>query len=141
MARDAGANKVYLTSAAPPIRYPNIYGIDIPTRKELVAYERDEEQIAKILGCDWVVYQRLGDLEDSVRESGDCPEHDYETSCFSGTYVTGENINDEYFAKLHDLRNDSAKETRLKESTNGLPPGSHDGCENLSNDKRVRKVG
>lgn len=142
MARDAGANKVYLTSAAPPIRYPNIYGIDIPTRKELVAYERDEEQIAKILGCDWVVYQRLGDLEDSVRESGECPEHDYETSCFSGTYVTGENIDDEYFAKLHNLRNDSAKETRRRESTtNGLPPGSHDGCENLSNDKRVRSVG
>lgn len=74
MARDAGANKVYLTSAAPPIRYPNIYGIDIPTRKELVAYERDEDQIAKVLGCDWIVYQRLGDLEDSVRECGEDQE-------------------------------------------------------------------
>jgi amidophosphoribosyltransferase len=72
MARDAGANKVYLTSAAPPIRYPNIYGIDIPTRTELVAYERNEEQIAQILGCDWIIYQNLQDLEDSVREAGEC---------------------------------------------------------------------
>ena len=74
MARDAGANKVYLTSAAPPIRYPNIYGIDIPTRHELVAYERNEDEIAEKLGCDWVLYQRLGDLEDSVREAGECPD-------------------------------------------------------------------
>jgi amidophosphoribosyltransferase len=71
MARDAGANKVYMTSAAPPIRYPNIYGIDIPTRHELVAYERNESEIAKELGCDWIVYQRLNDLEDSVNEAGD----------------------------------------------------------------------
>ena len=71
MAREAGANKVYLTSAAPPIRYPNIYGIDIPTRQELVAYERNEDQIAKKLGCDWVLYQRLNDLEQSVRECGE----------------------------------------------------------------------
>ena len=74
MARDAGAKKVYLTSAAPPIRYPNIYGIDIPTRKELVAYERNEDGVSKELGCDWVVYQRLCDLEDSIREAGECPE-------------------------------------------------------------------
>lgn len=74
MAREAGANKVYFSSAAPPIRYPNIYGIDIPTREELVAYERNEDQIAKKLGCDWIVYQRLNDLEESVREAGECPE-------------------------------------------------------------------
>lgn len=55
MAREAGAKNVYFTSAAPPIRYPNIYGIDIPTSQELVAYERNEEEIAEHLGCDWVV--------------------------------------------------------------------------------------
>mmetsp|Transcript_27629 Transcript_27629/g.58386 ORF Transcript_27629/g.58386 Transcript_27629/m.58386 type:complete len:534 (-) Transcript_27629:255-1856(-) len=136
MARDAGANKVYLTSAAPPIRYPNIYGIDIPTRHELVAYKRNEEEIAAKLGCDWVVYQRLDDLEDSVRESGECLDQAYESSCFSGTYVTGETINDPYFKKLHALRNDDAKLKKL-ESTGaaqaGLPPGSHEGCENLTN--------
>jgi amidophosphoribosyltransferase len=66
MARDAGAKKVFFSSAAPPIRYPNIYGIDIPTRQELVAYERNEEEIAKVIGCDWIVYQDLKDLESSV---------------------------------------------------------------------------
>ncbi|KAL3783997.1 hypothetical protein ACHAWO_000369 [Cyclotella atomus] len=147
MARDAGANKVYLTSAAPPIRYPNIYGIDIPTRTELVAYERNEEQVAQILGCDWIIYQNLKDLEDSVREAGECsgeafPQH-YESSCFSGQYVTGEDIDSEYFSKLHDLRNDTAQEKRrtaVLDSTGSaaLPPGSHHGCENLSNDKRTR---
>ena len=144
MARDAGARKVYLTSAAPPIRYPNIYGIDIPTSTELVAHGRDEGEIAKKLGCDWVIYQRLGDLEDSVREAGGLgPGQDYESSCFSGRYVTGEDVGDEYFAKLHDLRNDGAKTAKRLSSTGagsglggGLPPGSHDGCENLSNDKR-----
>ena len=67
MARDAGAKKVFFCSAAPPIRYPNIYGIDIPTRQELIAYERDEEEIAAKIGCDWVVYQDLKDLEDSIK--------------------------------------------------------------------------
>lgn len=139
MAREAGANKVYLCSAAPPIRYPNIYGIDIPTRQELVAYERNEEEIAKKLGCDWVLYQRLNDLEQAVRDAGECPEQAYESSCFSGNYVTGETINDPYFQKLFALRNETAKKERL-ESTGaaqaGLPPGSNHGCENLSNDKR-----
>jgi len=141
MAREAGANKVYLCSAAPPIRFPNIYGIDIPTRQELIAYERNEEEIAKKLGCEWVVYQRLKDLEESVREAGECPDQEYESSCFSGTYVTGETIKDPYFQKLFALRNDAAKLKRLESSgavQAGLPPGSNDGCENLSNDKRTR---
>lgn len=137
MARDAGANKVYIASAAPPIRYPNIYGIDIPTRTELVAFERNEDEIAKKLGCDWIVYQDLNDLENAVRECGECSQQAYESSCFSGIYVTGESIKDPYFSKLHELRNDTAKLKR-QESTGAsqLPPGSHDGCENLSNDKR-----
>jgi len=67
MARDAGAKKVFFSSAAPPIRYPNIYGIDIPTREELIAYGREEEEIAAKIGCDWVIYQDLKDLEESVR--------------------------------------------------------------------------
>ena len=64
----------------------------------------------------------------------------YESSCFSGSYVTGEKIGDEYFTKLHDLRNDSAKVKQLESTgaaTVGLPPGSNEGCENLSNDKRT----
>lgn len=67
---------------------------------------------------------------------------EYETSCFSGIYVTGANINDEYFSKLHELRNDNAKLKRDERdpSQEGMPPGSHDGCENLSNDKRVQDL-
>jgi amidophosphoribosyltransferase len=75
MARDAGAKKVYFASAAPAIRYPNIYGIDIPTRNELVAYEREEAEIAAHLGCEWIEYQDCSDLEESVRSisSPECP--------------------------------------------------------------------
>jgi amidophosphoribosyltransferase len=92
MARDAGANKVYLTSAAPPIRYPNIYGIDIPTRTELVAYERNEEEIAEILGCDWIMFQHLTDLEDSVREAGELdgevhPQGEFQVFCFYHSFL------------------------------------------------------
>lgn len=149
MARDAGAKKVFFTSAAPPIRFPNIYGIDIPTREELIAYERNEEQIAEKMGCDWVVYQDLKDLEESVT----CllpPGHslrEFDTSCFSGEYVTGERIGDAYFTKLYDLRNDTAKQERhgstaasiRSMSTSSLvrtAQQSNDGCESMSNDRR-----
>ena len=95
MARDAGAKKVYFCSAAPPIRYPNIYGIDIPTRQELVAYERDEKEIAEVIGADWIVYQRMNDLEDAVKEcipEGAKGPEEFDNSCFTGTYVTGEKV-------------------------------------------------
>jgi len=155
MARDAGANKVYFTSAAPPIRYPNIYGIDIPTMRELVAYERDEEQIAKHIGCDWIIYQDLKDLEASVSTTAppDQPLEKFDTSCFSAKYVTGETIGDEYFTRLHKLRNDAAQEERrgapLKDSqsrssmtgTMHSAPQSMDGCEPVSNDKRQNVTG
>ena len=138
MARDAGAKKVFFCSAAPPIRYPNIYGVDIPTRQELIAFERDEEDIARKIGCDWIVYQDLVDLEDSVKGVAEtaqlAPRHavqQFDTSCFSGTYVTGEQIGDDYFTKLHALRNDDAKQER----NNGKKPAqSGDGCEILNND-------
>jgi amidophosphoribosyltransferase len=148
MARDAGAKNVYFTSAAPPIRFPNIYGIDIPTRNELIAYGRNEEEIAKEIGCDWVLYQDLKDLEDAVREStpigGSVPQT-FDTSCFSGEYVTGETIDDEYFTMLHNLRNDKAKREKRDreletvdedESPTKKPEQSNDGCESMSNDKR-----
>ena len=153
MARDAGARKVYFCSAAPAIRFPNIYGIDIPTRQELIAYERTEAEIAKKIGCDMVVYQDLSDLEDSVREAAapgttvNIPKFD--TSCFSGIYVTGESIQDAYFDRLHAERNDGAKEQRKRGvDANGdvgtpakKPMASHDGCESVSNDKRTGKQG
>lgn len=147
MARDAGARKVYFCSAAPPIRYPNIYGIDIPTRTELVAYERDEEEVAKKLGCEWVVYQDLPDLEDAVRESATTTDFaSFDSSCFSGIYVTGEKIGDSYFDRLYDRRNETAKQKRngggeehLHSSRHAskLPLQSNDGCESVNNDTRT----
>jgi len=144
MAREAGARKVYLVSAAPPIRYPNIYGIDIPTREELIAYNRDEEAISKIIGCDWIVYQDLKDLEDSVSECCS-PEkeviYNFDTSCFSGKYVTGESIGDKYFERISMLRNDDAKQKR-ENGGNGdrKSQSSHNGCESVSNDKRLSTI-
>ncbi|CAM9824962.1 unnamed protein product [Ascophyllum nodosum] len=106
MARDAGALKVYLTSAAPPVRYANVYGIDIPTQTELVAYNRTPEQVAEKTGADWVLYQELEDLEAAVREvNPDIPRFD--SSCFSGEYLTGD-ITEEYLSHLHATRNDEA---------------------------------
>jgi amidophosphoribosyltransferase len=89
MARDAGANKVFFASAAPPVRYPNVYGIDMPTRSELIATGRDEEQIAREIGADLVIYQDLGALCDAVRAVNPTLR-EFETSCFDGRYVTGD---------------------------------------------------
>lgn len=112
MALEAGAKKVYFSSAAPPIRFPNIYGIDLPTQEELIAYGRTEEEIARLIGCEWVVYQDLKDLEESVRSAipKDHEQFDgFDCSTFSGEYITGERMGDSYFTKLHALRNDAAK--------------------------------
>jgi amidophosphoribosyltransferase len=109
MARDAGASKVYLASAAPPVRFPNVYGIDMPSAEELVAHDRTEEEVQQILGCDWLIYQDLADLEDAV--SG--PKHKvthFDSSCFDGKYVTG--IEPGYFDRIKQQRSDEAKKTR-----------------------------
>jgi amidophosphoribosyltransferase len=109
MARDAGARKVYLASAAPPVRYPNIYGIDMPSVEELVAHDRSEDEIQAILGCDWLIYQDLKDLEDAVSGPKHAIEH-FDSSCFNGQYVTG--IDPGYFERVQKLRSDDAKKTR-----------------------------
>jgi amidophosphoribosyltransferase len=98
MAREAGANKVYLASAAPPVRFPNVYGIDMPTRGELIATGRSEDEIAQALGADAVVYQELDALVAAVR-AGNPALRDFETSCFDGRYITGD-VTTEY---LHDV--------------------------------------
>ncbi|WP_394001112.1 amidophosphoribosyltransferase [Luteimonas sp. WGS1318] len=109
MARDAGAKKVYLASAAPPVRHPNIYGIDMPSVDELVAHNRTEKEIEAFLGCDWLIYQDLADLESAV-SGPKFPERRFDSSCFSGEYVTG--IEPGYFERLQQLRNDDAKKKR-----------------------------
>ncbi len=109
MAREVGARKVYLASAAPPVRYPNVYGIDMPSTEELVAHGRSEAEIEKLLGCDWLIYQDIADLEEAV--SG--PKRKvtrFDSSCFTGEYVTG--IEPGYFERLRQLRSDEAKRKR-----------------------------
>ncbi|MGQ7843558.1 amidophosphoribosyltransferase [Granulosicoccus sp. 3-233] len=107
MARDAGANKVYMASAAPPVRYPNVYGIDMPAAEELIAHERTSEEIEKVIGADWLVYQELEDLIEAVRYDKHPIEH-FETSCFSGDYITGD-VDREYLESLEKQRSDNAK--------------------------------
>jgi len=109
MAREAGARKVYLASAAPPVRYPNIYGIDMPSSEELVAHGRTEDEIEKLLGCDWLIYQDLSDLENAVAGPKH-PGRKFDSSCFSGEYVTG--IDPDYFQRIQQLRSDEAKKSR-----------------------------
>jgi amidophosphoribosyltransferase len=106
MAREAGARKVYLASAAPPVRHPNVYGIDMPAASELVAFNRSEAEVQAVLGCDWLIYQDLDDLIDAVRGRTEGPEQ-FDTSCFSGDYVTG--IEPDYFEGLERQRSDGAK--------------------------------
>jgi hypothetical protein len=98
MARDAGAAQVFFSSAAPPVRFPNVYGIDIPTKSELIANGRNEPEIARIIDADWVVYQCLDDLKQATKEISEWPQNvTFEASVFDGKYVTGD-IGEEYFA-------------------------------------------
>ena len=110
MAREAGARKVYMASAAPAVRYPNVYGIDMPTPNEFVAYNRTEEQIARQIGADMLIYQRLEDLVQSARE-GNQFINDFDCSVFDGKYVTGD-IDDSYLERLSFNRSDQMKQQR-----------------------------
>ena len=109
MAREAGAKQVFFASAAPPVRYPNIYGIDMPSSAELVASGRSESEIETLLGADWLVYQDLEDLVASVAE-GNEKLSTFDTSCFSGEYVTG--VEPTYLDQLEFARSDEAKDQR-----------------------------
>jgi amidophosphoribosyltransferase len=102
MARDAGARKVYLASAAPPVRYPNVYGIDMPTASELVAHDRTVEEIREIIGCDALIYQ---DIDGMKRAIGSLSTKltGFDASCFDGVYVTGD-VTSDSIAKLNENR-------------------------------------
>ena len=93
MAKDGGANKVFITSAAPPVRYPHVYGINMPNRDELIAHNRTISEIADKLEIDNLVYQSVESLRKSI--IGDSPIKGLEMSCFTGDYVTG-TVNQEY---------------------------------------------
>ncbi len=110
MARAAGARKVYVASAAPEVRFPNVYGIDMPSRDELIASGRSADEVARRLGADWIVYQDLGDLVDCARE-GNPSITRFECSVFDGHYVAGD-VSEEYLAELSVKRSDAAKSAR-----------------------------
>lgn len=114
MARDAGAKKVYFASAAPPVRYPNVYGIDMPAANELIAHNRTEDEVCSAIGADRVIYQELNDLIDAVRRGNQDIKH-FDTSCFSKEYITGD-IDDAYLERTEALRNDSAQAQRNSEN-------------------------
>lgn len=105
MARDAGAKNVYFASAAPPVRYPNVYGIDMPSRQELIAHGKDVEEIQKLLGVDRLIYQDLEDLIDACRD-GFPLVSSFECSVFTGEYITGD-IDTAYLDRLEHLRTEN----------------------------------
>jgi amidophosphoribosyltransferase len=110
LARDAGARKVYFASAAPPVRFPYVYGIDMPAASELVAARRDVDEVAREIGADWLIYQDLDDLVAACQHDT-AAITEFDTSCFSGIYVTGD-ITPEYLERLERERNDDAKAQR-----------------------------
>ena len=118
MAREAGAKKVYLASAAPEIRFPNVYGIDMPTANELIAHGREVDEIRQIIGADGLIFQDLNDLIDAVRAEN--PEiQQFECSVFNGVYVT-KDVDQQYLDYLDSLRNDDAKAVQLQNDLESL---------------------
>ena len=111
MARDSGARKVYFASAAPPVRFPNVYGIDMPAAKELIGFNRNEKQIAEAIGADWLVYQDIEDMISATMHKNNNGIERFDASCFNGDYVTGD-IDQEYLDLLQKLRSDKAKTKR-----------------------------
>lgn len=110
MAREAGAKKVYFASAAPPVRYPNVYGIDMPTAKELIAYNRSEDEIGELIGADWLVFQDLDDLVQCSLD-GNPSIKSFDCAVFNGEYVTGD-VDESYLERLESMRSDEAQGER-----------------------------
>jgi amidophosphoribosyltransferase len=116
MARDAGARKVYLASAAPPVRFPNVYGIDMPTSSELVAHNRTVEEIRVTIGCDALIYQDVAGMKKAIGSLN--PRIDgFDASCFDGVYVTGD-INPDDITRINEAR--VGQEDPLEENTTRL---------------------
>ncbi|MGH8490035.1 MAG: amidophosphoribosyltransferase, partial [Gammaproteobacteria bacterium] len=107
MAREAGAKKVYFASAAPPVRYANVYGIDMPSAEELIAHDRSEEDVGKMIGADRLIYQNIEDLIDAAQR-GNPDIKAFDSSCFTGRYVTGD-VSPDYLQHIAAVRSDEAK--------------------------------
>ena len=122
MARDAGAKKVYLASAAPPVRYPNVYGIDMPTPSELVAHGRTIEEVREVIGCDALIYQDVEGMKRAIMKAapgagGALQLDGFDASCFDGIYVTGD-IHPDDIARINQAR--IGQEDPLEEDTSRL---------------------
>ncbi len=108
LAREAGARRVYFASAAPPVRYPNVYGIDMPTSKEFVAHGKTIPEIGVEIGADWILYQDIEQLIEAVKEGQDAITR-FDTSCFTGEYLTGD-VTEKYLRQIESLRSDDVKQ-------------------------------
>lgn len=108
MAREAGAKNVYFCSAAPAVRFPNVYGIDMPSAHELIAHNRSTQDVADLIGADWLVYQELNDLIEAVSGSKKIKIDNFDCSVFDGKYVTGD-IDQHYLNRIEQARNDASK--------------------------------
>jgi amidophosphoribosyltransferase len=109
MGRDAGAKRVYFASAAPPVRFPNVYGIDMPAASELIAHNRTEADVEAELGCDRLIFQDLDDLIEAIQKKGKSHVDRFDTSVFDGVYVTND-VTADYLESLERVRNDGAKQ-------------------------------
>lgn len=118
MARESGANKVYFASAAPEIRFPNVYGIDMPSANELIAYGREIEQICECIKADGLIFQNIDDLVDAVREENSAITR-FETSVFDGNYITGD-VNQEYLESIDKSRGEKIKSPVIQEELSNL---------------------
>ena len=116
MARASGAKKVYFASAAPPIKYQNLYGIDMPSTSELIASNKTNDEVAKEIDADWLIYQTLDDLIDTV-QVGNPDINEFETSIFTGKYITP--LVENYLEDLENSRNDEFKMQREKSKAKG----------------------
>ncbi len=115
MAREAGANKIYFASAAPPVRFPNVYGIDMPTRQELIATDRSEEEICHEIGADYLVFQDLDALKHAVSKVNPSLTS-FETSCFNGDYITGD-VTPDYLSSIELYRNSDQPISQIRSKT------------------------
>jgi len=118
MAREAGAKKVFMASAAPPVKFPNVYGIDMPASNEFAADGRTENEIGLLIGADKLIYQDLTDLISSVKNK-DSLIDGFDSSCFDGKYVTG-GVTDKYLKELDELRNNAAKNKDIPDSNDDV---------------------
>ncbi|MFK8046981.1 MAG: amidophosphoribosyltransferase [Halioglobus sp.] len=124
MARDAGAKKVYFASAAPPVRHPNVYGIDMPSATELIAHNRSVQEVCDLIGADWLIFQDLNDLVQCSRD-GNPNIDEFDCSVFNGNYVSGD-VDKNYLDRIESLRNDDAQsEQRAAQQAAGAVVGLH----------------